>query len=202
MSARHKPIIGICGGIGAGKSTVARVFAELGCLVIDSDAQSHEVLGRPEVVAQLREWWGREALTEAGEPRRDWIARRIFADESERRRLESLLHPLIVREHHAIITRSKSDPAVKAIILDSPLLLESNLDGLCDKIVYVHVSEEQRRQRLRSARKWDPGELERREQCQWPLERKRGRSDFVISNEGSADQLRGQVADILEEVLA
>src|SRR5436190_23359086 len=89
----EKPIIGITGGIGSGKSFVARLFGELGCVVIDSDAQVRAAYERPDVKATLRQWWGAEAFDAAGNVSRPAIARRVFADPAERARLEGLVHP-------------------------------------------------------------------------------------------------------------
>jgi dephospho-CoA kinase len=197
-----KPIIGLCGGIGAGKSLVAHEFRRLGGLLIDSDELNHQVLRRTEVSRTLREWWGDEILGENGAPDRRRIARIIFGDPEQRRRLESLVHPLIAALREDMIRVGTRDPKVRAIILDSPLLLESNLDGLCDAVVFVEASEPQRLRRLERARGWDVQELRRRERWQMPLAEKRSRSQYVIRNEGTIEQLCSQAEDVFERVLA
>src|SRR5687768_9172845 len=90
-----KPVIGIVGGIGSGKSHVARLFGELGCLVIDSDAQVREAYRDPAVLGTIREWWGDAVFRPDGSLDRSAVAARVFADPSERRRLEGLVHPLV-----------------------------------------------------------------------------------------------------------
>jgi dephospho-CoA kinase len=197
-----KPIIGLCGGVGAGKTLVACEFRLLGGLVIDSDRLNHEVLRRPEVVATLREWWGDAAIGVDGIPDRQRVAEVIFKDAEQRRRLESLVHPLIAELRGDIIKRSSADPTVRAIILDSPLLFESNLDRLCHAVVFVEASEEQRLQRLQRTRGWELGELRRREGSQMPLTEKRSRSQYVIHNDESIEQLRSQAKDVFEQILA
>ena len=201
-SKRAKPIIGLCGGIGSGKSLVAQELARLGAVVIDSDRLGHEALARPEVVARLREWWGAEVLDAGGRPDRARIARIVFGDGEARRRLEGLIHPLIAAARADIIRRSVEDPAVSAIVLDSPLLLEFALDRLCDEIVFVEASESARLERVERTRGWDVRELERRSGQQWPLERKRARASEVLVNEGSPDDLRARVADLFQRILA
>lgn len=198
---RAKPIIGLCGGIGAGKSLVAAELARLGCLVIDSDRLNHEVLGRPEVAARLRSWWGPGVLDAAGAVDRRKVAEIVFADPAERRRLESLVHPLIAQARAAIIRQSESDSAIKAFVIDSPLLFESNLDRECDAVVFVDASEPTRLERLRLQRGWDAQELRRREQGQLPLAEKRRRADLVVENNGTVDELRPRVADILKKIV-
>jgi len=197
-----KPIVGLCGGIGAGKSLVAREFERLGAVVIDSDRLGHEILARPAVLAQVRAWWGEQVVAPGGGPDREKIAELIFADPEKRKRLESLLYPLIAAERECIITQSIENPAVRAIILDSPLLFESRLDRLCDKIVFVEAEERVRLERLRQARGWDEEQVHRRERWQMPLAHKRARSDFTVTNEGSPEQLRSAVAALFERIVS
>jgi dephospho-CoA kinase len=197
-----KPIIGLTGGIGAGKSTVAAAFAREGCLVIDSDRLNHEVLRRPEVLARLREWWGAEVADAGGGPNHARIADIIFSDPAARRRLEELTHPLIGEARQAMIQAVSEDQAVKAVILDSPLLIESNLDRLCHAIIFVEANEARRLQRLNSSRQWTEAQVRGREKWQASLDVKRARSDFIIDNDGSPDRLRPQVKVILEEIVS
>jgi dephospho-CoA kinase len=200
--SRKKPIIGLCGGVGAGKSLVAKEFERLGCLVIDSDRLNREVLRRPEVLEALRQWWGGRVIAADGGPDRHYIAGVVFSDQREKRRLESLIHPLIARLREGMIRTGNEDRTVEAIILDSPLLFESNLDRLCNSIVFVEASETRRLERLQRERQWGREELERRQRLQMPLAEKRSRSDFVIDNEGPAEQLRPQVADMFRKVVS
>lgn len=199
--SQTKPILGICGGIGSGKSQVAAAFGELGCLVIDSDKLNHEILRRPAVLQTLQSWWGPDVADAAGGPNRKRIAEIIFADGARKQRLESLVYPLIAALRADMILAGRKDPAFRAIILDSPLLFESNLDRLCDKIVFVEASEARRLQRLQQTRHWDARALQQRERWQKPLEFKRAHADFIVNNEGSVADLRAQAADILARIL-
>lgn len=196
-----KPVIGLCGGIGSGKSTVAELLAGLGGLVIDSDRLSHEVLARAEVLDQVAGWWGDEVRGPDGGPDRGAIGRIVFRDPGARKRLESLLYPLIDERRKAIILRGLRDPAVTAIILDSPLLLESNLDRFCDTVIFVEAPAEQRQQRVEQNRGWTPAELQRREQAQWPVDRKRLRAEFVVRNDGTPTELEASVSDCWHRIL-
>jgi dephospho-CoA kinase len=200
--SRRKPIVGLCGGVGAGKSMVAKEFERLGCLVIDSDRLNHEVLRRADVLQTLRGWWGDRVVAADGRPDHRRIAEIVFSNPEEKRRLESLVHPLIARLREDMIKAGDEDPAVEAIILDSPLLLESNLDRICDSIVFVEAGETRRLRRLRRERDWGRDELDRRQRCQEPLAAKRSRSDFVINNDGPVGQLGPQVADIFGRIVS
>ena len=198
---RKQPIIGLCGGVGSGKSRVAAEFERLGCLVIDSDAQNSEVLQQPEVVEQLRAWWGDSVIGPDGGPDRRRIAEIVFVDGEAKRQLERLVHPLIAQRRAAMIRAVEGNPAVTAIVIDSPLLLESNLDRECDTIVFVNTNETERLRRLRADRGWTAEELKRREGWQIPLAEKRSRAEFVVENDGPAEQLHPQVADILKTIV-
>src|ERR1051326_7435006 len=93
-AARQKPIIGLAGGVGSGKSLVAAEFARLGGSVIDSDQLNHEILQSPAVLSKLREWWGDAVAKPGGGPNRRLIAEKIFSDASEKARLESLVYQI------------------------------------------------------------------------------------------------------------
>jgi len=200
---RHKkPIIGLCGGIGAGKSLVAAVFERLGCLVADSDRLNHEILAQPGVLETLRTWWGPDVAQADGTPNRRRIAEIVFADPVQKERLESLVYPLIAARRAAMIRAVEDRSAVTAIVIDSPLLLESHLDLECDTIVFVDANEARRLERLGRERGWTAEDLTRREGWQIPLVEKRARAAYVVDNNGPVEQLRPQVADILGKILA
>ena len=197
-----KPIIGIVGGIGSGKSFIARLFAAMGCLVIDSDKQVRNAYEMEQVKDVLRQWWGEGVFNSDGSVNRPAIGRRVFADPAERQRLEGLIHPLVDGARKAAMEAAANNPQVVAYVWDTPLLLEVGLDRECDAIVFVDVPYEQRLQRVRSQRGWDETELARREKLQWPLDKKRRISDHAIANTADADYARGQVRDVLSRILA
>jgi dephospho-CoA kinase len=197
-----KPIIGISGGIGSGKSFVARLFGELGCLVIDSDEQVRRAYEVPEVREQLRRWWGESVFHPDGTINRRAIAARVFSDPSERARLEGLLHPLVARMRDAEMAAHASDPQTVAFVWDTPLLFEAGVYGQCDALVFVDTPQEERIRRVRDSRGWDAAELARRENLQWPLDRKREISDHHITNTAGADEVRHQVRNVLSRILA
>jgi dephospho-CoA kinase len=199
----RKPIIGIAGGIGSGKSFVARLFGEMGCLVIDSDEQVRAAYREPRVRKMLKQWWGDEAFEQpGGEINRRFIGRKVFADEAERKRLEGLIHPIVNDLRKAAMAAAADDPQVLAYVWDTPLLFETGLYRECDALVFVEAPAEARRERVARTRGWDAGELDRREKLQWPLDRKRELSDHVVTNTADADYARGQVRDVLSRILA
>jgi dephospho-CoA kinase len=199
--SREKPIIGIAGGIGSGKSFVAALFGELGCLVISSDDQVRDAYRDPRVLATLREWWGDGVLTPAGEVNKRVVAQRIFASPIERQRLERLLHPMVNEARERAMASVSMDPAVVAFVWDTPLLFETGLHAKCDALVFVEAPQAVRLARVQSSRGWDAAELERRENSQMPLDMKRKLSQYVVENTADADVVRGQVRAVLSRIL-
>jgi len=195
------PVIGLTGGIGAGKSTVARAFGELGCVVSDSDAQARVLLDSPAIVQQLVRWWGPGVMTASGGADRRAIASIVFADPGQRVMLEGLIHPLLKHDRDKLVAecRSAATPP-PAVIIDAPLLLEAGLDAECDAVVFVDTPCDQRLARVAATRGWDEGELRRREAAQLSLEEKRRRSGYILSNVGQFQVVTDQVAQILHQV--
>jgi dephospho-CoA kinase len=196
-----KPIIGIVGGIGSGKSFVAGLFGELGCLVINSDDAVSRAYERDDVRDALRAWWGDAAFKADGSVDRKFIAERVFEHPNEKERLEGLLHPLVAIERDRIMEQARTDPQVLAYVWDTPLLFEADLAKFCDAVVFVDAPEDVRLKRVEK-RGWDRAELRRRENLQLPLDKKRALSDYVLNNTADADSLRGQIREVLSQILA
>ncbi len=197
-----RPIIGLAGGMGSGKTHVAAMLREMGCFVIDSDAHVRESYRTPAVLDQLRRWWGPDALMEDGSVNRAAIARRIFASAEERQRLEGLIHPLVRQYRDREMARAALDGKVLAFVWDTPLLFEAGLNQDCDAIWFIEADPALRLKRLSESRGWEEAELVRREKFQWPLDKKRNLSDHVLKNTAGAEDLRGQVREALSQLLA
>jgi dephospho-CoA kinase len=193
-----KPVIGIVGGIGSGKSFVADLFGELGCRVINADELVTQVYQDPEVLRTIAQWWGAEVLTPAGQANRPAIAARVFSEAAERRRLEGLIHPRVSQLRDRLMQESPGD--ILGFVWDAPLLFEAALDRQCDAIVFVEASESHRLQRV-AARGWTAEELSRREKSQLPLDKKRALSHYVVENTADAAFARRQVEEVLSRIL-
>lgn len=194
-------VLGLAGGIGAGKSAVAREFARRGCVVIDSDAEAKAALDRAEVRDELRRWWGDRVIGADGRVDRSAVAAIVFEDESQRRRLEALVHPL-VRARRAVLVREAASRGAGVVVVDAPLLFEAGVDAECDAVVFVDAPRGVRLERVRASRGWDEGEVERRERAQMPLEEKRRRSRYGIDNAGNLADLGPQVEGVLRRARA
>ena len=199
---RKKPVIGLAGGIGAGKSSVARILEALGAAVIDSDRIGHELLDDPEVVATVRRWWGDAVFTPNGNADRGAIAAIVFADPAELARLEALLYPKIGRRREDLMTAYMADPDTKAIVLDAPKLFEAHLAALCDAVIFVGCERSARLRRMAASRGWTEEEVTRRENSQIPLDKKEANADHVVVNNSGIDELRSQVENVFTSVLA
>lgn len=196
-----KPVIGLVGGIGCGKSLVARQLAGLGCAVIDSDALAHAAIQRPEVRSQLVEWWGPEVLNPDGTVNRKAVASRVFDNPEELKRLEKLIHPLVHEARRRLHGSYATDPKVLAIVEDSPLLIESQIDRECDAVIFVDASWANRLQRLAQSRGWSERELSLREKNQAPLDKKLKAADYMVDNNAGEDECLLQVRRVFSKIL-
>ena len=194
------PVLGLAGTIGAGKSSLARAFASLGCLVVDSDKEAHAALRRDDVRAEIVSWWGAGVLGEDGHVDRTKVARVVFSDPAQRARLEGLIHPLVKRARAELVAQGAAR-GVPAVIVDAPLLFEAGVDKECDAVVFVDAPREVRLQRV-AARGWSEDELRRRESAQWPAERKRALCRYHVMNDDAESKLAPQAADILRDARA
>ena len=196
-----KPIIGILGGIGSGKSFVSACFAELGCVVINADQLVHQAYTRADVKRTLKQWWGDGVFHFDGTLNRRAVAAKVFQNAAERERLEKLVHPIVFQERDRAMQTRADDPAVVAFVWDTPLLVETGTHVHCDALVFLDVPDEVRLMRV-AGRGWDANELARREKLQWPLDKKRLLADYVISNATEAAAAREQVRRVLSLILS
>jgi dephospho-CoA kinase len=195
----------MAGGIGGGKSFVARIFGELGCCVFDSDQVAKAAYDDPAVKLAIRGWWGDSIFLPTGEVDKRAIAAKIFTSGGatmERRRLEELIHPIVQSARQRQMEASADDPAIVAFVLDSALLFETGLNRQCDAVVFVEAGAAERSARLAETRRWGPDEIARREKSQWPLDKKLEMSDYVVKNTADAADVRRQVSHVLSLILA
>jgi dephospho-CoA kinase len=197
--------IGLTGGIGSGKSMVAQRLRELGAAVVDADAIAREVVapGGPAYAAIVRAF-GEGVLCRDGSLDRKALAARVFADEAVRRQLNALTHPHIRRRMAEEGARLAATPGVEVIVFDIPLLLETT-DGSdlgLEGVVVVTAAEAVRIARLTARDGLTPGDARRRLDAQMPLAQKVARADWVIDNNGSAEQTGEQVLKLWEALLA
>lgn len=203
MASSSIPVIGLVGGIGAGKSAVARAVQQrLRAEILDADQAGHRALLNEEVRSRLVALFGPGILSATGEIDRKSLARLVFGDgEAERGRrkeLEAVVHPWIRGDLLAQLESIRRKGETEVVLLDAPILLESGWSSMCDGVAYIDTLWEARLARVGS-RGWTAEELRKREASQMSLEEKRRRSDVVLDNSGpvevAADQLTSFVRD-------
>jgi dephospho-CoA kinase len=195
----HKPIIGLIGGIGSGKSHVAAEFAQHGGAIVSGDHLGHQALLRPDVRAQVVQRWDPGILGPDGEIDRRKLGALVFADTGKLRALEAIVLPWI--EHGIIeqIAAAQADPAVRFVVLDAAILLEAGWNRFCNRIVYVDAPPALRLARLAQQRGWSDKEVQARTRAQLPLTEKAKRADAAIDNSGSPADLARQVSQLLSK---
>ena len=184
-------VIGLMGGVGAGKSTVAGMLRELGAGVHDADHAVHETWREAEVKEAAVRLLGDGILKPDGEVDRAAVAERVFPDPAKLKALEGLLHPRVRLRMEAWLADERARGA-KAAVLDVPLLMEAGLDGLCNLLLFVEAPESLRETRAAGARGWAAGETARRQALQGDLAAKRAKAHAVISNAGDLADTRRQ----------
>ncbi len=197
-----KPVIGLTGGIGAGKSAVAQAFGQIGCAIIDSDRLAHEAIDEPINIAQLRNWWGDAILTTDGRVNRAAVGRIVFTDHAQLQRLNGLLHPVVLEKRKILVRKYQLQSQIQAIIMDTPLLLENGLQTECDAVVFVNASDSVRFSRVQAARGWNAEQLRAREKNQLSLDIKRKMAQYVIENDGDPSATLIQVRQTLDQILS
>ena len=189
-------VLGLTGGIGSGKSTVASIFKELGARGMDADTIGHRVLERRDLASRLAKIWGGSILRR-GRVDRPALAALAFRSRADVDRLNAAVHPFIRRE---LLARIRKERRLGGLfVLDAALLLEAGIGHWCDAIVFVHVPRAVRLRRVAS-RGWDDAELRRRERFQWPVARKMARADFVVKNGGPPAATHRQVVRIYDRL--
>lgn len=189
--------IGLTGGIGSGKSTVAGMLAAKGATIVDADLLARRVVepGSP-VLARLAEEFGSEILLPDGSLDRSLLAERAFASERATRHLNEITHPPIRELAEAELAEGEADGGV--VVYEMPLLVETGQISLVDLVVVVDVSEQTQLQRA-MARGLSEVDTRARMARQVSRERRLEAADHVVSNEGDIESTRAQVDALWHE---
>lgn len=191
--------LGLSGGIGSGKSTVAKILADLGAVVIDADVIAKEVL-EPNQAGYQRaiEVFGESILDSDRRIDRKKLAELVFQDSDELAKLEAIVHPAVIARVAQI---RNSLPESTVVVYDTPLLFEKNLQGQFDKVLIVVTDSEHRKARL-IERGLEIRDIEARIANQATDAQRRTVADFVIENNGSPEQLQDQVTKVWQQISA
>jgi len=191
--------IGLTGGIGSGKSTVAQLFARRGVPVIDTDVIAREVVepGQP-AIAEIERAFGREVLDDAGRLDRAALRRRVFDDPAARARLEAILHPRIRAE----VERRLAALEAPYCLVVVPLLVETNFVDLIDRVLVVDADEALQIARTSARDAVPPESVERVMAAQASRAERLARADDVIRNDGTLSDLEREVERLHARYLA
>lgn len=187
--------LGLTGGIGSGKSTVARLLAEHGAVIIDADAISRRLMepGSP-VLAQAVEVFGPEILHEDGTLDRPALARVVFGDDAARERLNGIVHPAVREESARQLEAAPSRPGFAGVVVeDIPLLAETGQAGRFDGVLVVTADEEERVRRLTRNRGMSEDEARSRIRAQATDAERAAIATWTVDNSGSPEATREQV---------
>ncbi len=194
-------LVGLTGGVGSGKSTVAMMLRDLGALVVDADEAAHAVYepGTPGFEAVIREFG--DYYVRDGRIDRQRLGELVFKDAASRRRLNAIVHPL-VREWMAARTVEAAERGADIVVQDVPLLFENGLERLYSSVVLVYVPEAMQLERLVQGRGFTPERARAVIATQVPIEEKRRRAHHVIDNSGATEQTRSQVEQLWAKLVS
>ncbi len=184
-------LVAVTGGIGSGKSLVAKVFEKLGAVRIDADAIAYAVTQEAEVLGEIEARFGSSFIAADGSLDRAALAQRVFSDSAARSALEGIIHPRVrqrIDKELARLAGNGSDgvgllPRSRPLVLlDIPLLETSPYRDRVDHVIFIEVPEGDRARRVRDTRGWTVEELALREAAQVPLEEKRRGAHSILTN--------------------
>ncbi|MFS1511842.1 dephospho-CoA kinase [Chengkuizengella sp. SCS-71B] len=193
--------VGLTGGIATGKSTVSNMLVQRGARLIDADVIAREVVlpGHP-VLQKVAQHFGQDILLEDGSLNRSKLGEIIFSDPSARKELEGLLHPQIRSLMKERMAQYEMEEPERLVVVDIPLLFESNLQELFSSVVLVYVPESIQLERLMKRNQLSLEEAMKRIKAQMPIESKKKLADYVIDNSKSMKHTDDEVKQFWEDI--
>lgn len=193
-------IIGLTGGIGSGKSTVARSLQEHGFPIVDADLIAREIVepGQP-ALAELTKEFGEDILNADGSLDRGLLASRAFTNKDTTQRLNNITHPRINQRTQELFDEARENGA-EAVIYDMPLLIDKGLHKDMDATIVVHAAEHVRLERLTTKRGLDADDVRRRINAQIDDETRKQHADILLDNNGTEEDLTKQIAQAVDKI--
>lgn len=194
-------LVGVTGGIGSGKSTVAGMLRDRGAVVFDADELARRAIDPGTAGhAKVIERFGPQTLSADGSIDRRSVARLVFGDEDARRDLEAIVHPEVFR-----LLKEGLDPyreTGRVVVFDAPLIVEAGFRAACDVLVVVTASPDLRLKRVESSGRMTKEEARARVTVQAPDEEKERVADIVISNDGTLEDLEREVDRLWRQLVS
>jgi len=196
-------IIGVTGGVGTGKSTVAALFGGLGAVVLDADRISHRLMEPgQDVWKKISSRFGARVMTADGRIDRRRLGETAFGSSRRLAQLTGIIHPAVRRQIKARLTQIRRRDPRAVVVLDIPLLIEAKGAYPLDALVVVFSPLAAVTRRLKRHRQWSAKEVKRRQSFQMPLKEKEDQADFVVQNGGGLKSTRRQVLAIWKKLQA
>ncbi len=194
----NKIVLGLTGTMGSGKSTVSEMFKQYGCFIIDADKIGHVLLKKnTDEYKEVLTKFGKEVLDSKKNIDRKKLGEIVFSQKEKLKILNLILHPKIVE----IIKDKVSKTKKGLVILDAPLLLETGLDKIVDKVVVVNIDFRTQLKRLKEKLDLSEEEIVKRIQSQMPLRKKLAYADFIIDNSKTKENTKVQVEKLIRRLL-
>jgi len=191
-------IIGLTGGIGSGKTTVGKIFNQLGVPVYEADAASKEIIDTDQRLQQsLKDLLGNEVVQDNGLINRSFMSQKIFNDQDLLQKVNALIHPAVGRDFEQWVKKQRAAYVIK----EAAILFESGTYKQCNLIVVVTAPKKLRIQRVMERNQMKREEVLARMDRQWPEEKKAEMADYVIDNGGNRSLIK-QVIHIHEDIIS
>lgn len=191
-------ILGLTGGIGTGKSTVANMLKEKGIPVVDTDLISREVIQYPEIIEKIKLEISNEVFDFNNKLNRKKMSEIVFENQEKLKKLNEIMHPEILKKMWKEVEKLKKD--YKIIVVDIPLLFEINMEKEVDKILLIYASKEIQLKRIMERDGRTREEAIKIINSQMPLYKKREKSDYIIQNNDSLEKLEKSLDKIVQKL--
>lgn len=198
---RRPIIIGLTGGYGTGKTTVAGMFKRLGAAVLDADRLAHKAYRKGTYpYRKIVKTFGPDVVKRSGGLDRPRLAQAVFSSKRSLKRLCRIVHPVVIRDIKRYINRISAQGQKTAVVIDAPLLIEAGLHDIADYIIVVKTSRPTQLKRLTKKTGSAKRDITRRIISQMPISKKARLADFIIDNEGDRKKTGKAVKRIWREI--
>jgi dephospho-CoA kinase len=194
--------VGLTGGIGSGKSTASNFFESFGSFVINADEEAKKLLSSSDTVQhELISEFGTDIIDVSGQINKAKLARVAFQDEEHQQRLNSVIHPYIYNKIDNQFNQILNEGKFDIFVVDGALIFESGYDVHMDYIIVVTALLKNRMERALARKTLSREEILKRIDLQWPEEEKVNLADFVIHNDGSENELKKNIKNLIKKLI-
>lgn len=201
MSKKMSKIIGITGGIGTGKTIATKIFCDSKSVIIDADYVYNNLISpKSPLWNKIINAFGEKILNKDLKINKKKLSEIVFNNKSDKKLLEKITHPYIIKEIKRLIKLHRRRSDAEFIVVDAPLLYESGLDRIMDKVIVVWAPRKLQIQRLKKRDNLDKDQILKRIKSQLSIGKKIKTADYVVKNQKNINVLRGQIKKIKENL--